>query len=424
MSTIGGSRSRSGSLQTQSLHLAMLATTTTEVQDRAPGGDSRSYAVRVRTGTSSKIAVPFVDLGAVHTDMKGGLLAELADLIDSGQFVNGPQVAEFEGEFAAWCDVAYCVGTANGLDALRFSFLAAGLEPGDEVVLPAMTFVATAEAVTQAGGRPVLADISEHDWNLDPIAAEAALTERTRFLLPVHLYGQLADMEALGGLAVRRELLVVEDACQAHGAGRNGTRAGAVGIASAFSFYPGKNLGAMGDAGALVTSDARIADEVLALREHGQRRKYEHDAEGWTSRLDTVQAVVLLLKLPHLVEWNEQRRRAAALYTEALESVGDLRLPPVPRGSTPVWHLYVIRAAEPERLATSLAGLGIATGRHYPFPVHLTRAYESLGYREGAFPIAEALGRECLSLPIFPGITEAQVTAVVDGIRDFFARGA
>jgi len=368
--------------------------------------------------------VPFVDLARVTSAVEGDLLSEVAELLESGQFVNGPQVASFEEAFAAWCGVPHCVGTASGLDALRLGLVAAGLEPGDEAVLPAMTFVATAEAVTQAGGRPVLADVSEHDWNLDPAAAEAAATEQTRFLLPVHLYGQLADLVALAGVAGRLGLTILEDACQAPGAERNGIRAGSVGSAAAFSFYPGKNLGAMGDAGALVTADAGVADSVRVLREHGQRRKYDHDVEGWTARLDTIQAIVLLLKLPFLAGWNEERRRSAAFYDEALRGVGDLVLPPVPPGSSPVWHLYVVRTAEPEDLAAFLAERGIATGRHYPVPVHLTRAYEHLGYREGAFPVAEALARECLSLPIFPGLTEGQAAAVVEGIRDFFARGA
>lgn len=367
---------------------------------------------------------PFVDLRAVHEPVKAALLAEIAILVDSGRFVNGAQVGIFERAFSDWCGVQHCVGTASGLDALRLGLLASGLESDDQVIVPAMTFVATAEAVTQAGGRAVLADISDADWNLDPAAAEAAVTERTRFLLPVHLYGQMADVTALAAVAARHDLGVVEDACQAHGASRDGVRSGTAGRTAAFSFYPGKNLGAMGDAGALVTADATIAESVRMLREHGQRRKYDHDAEGWTARLDTIQAIVLLLKLPHLSEWNEERRRVAATYTEGLSGVGDLVLAPVPSGSSPVWHLYVIRTAEPDLLAEFLAGRGIATGRHYPFAVHLTRAYAYLGYRNGAFPVAEALARECLSVPIFPGITEAQVGAVIDGVRDFFARGS
>lgn len=394
-----------------------------EVQEPRAVPGYRSYAVVVTSGTSPSTAVPFIDLGAVHLGIKDELLGELAELVDSGRFINGPQVAEFEAAFAAWCGAPYCVGTASGLDALRLALVAAGLEPGDEVVLPAMAFVATAEAVMQARGRPVLADVSERDWNLDTDAADAAVTERTRFLLPVHLYGQMADMRALMSIAERSELTIVEDACQAHGAERDGLRAGCAGTIGAFSFYPAKNLGAMGDCGALVTADAEIADTVRALREHGQRRKYESDIEGWTARLDTMQAIVLALKLPLLDAWNEERRRAAAFYHEVLAGVGDLVLPPVPAGSLPVWHLYVVRTAEPGRLGDFLADRGIATGRHYPVPVHLTGAYEYLGYREGVFPVSERLAGECLSLPIFPGIVEAQIVAVVEGISDFFRVG-
>jgi dTDP-4-amino-4,6-dideoxygalactose transaminase len=301
--------------------------------------------------------------------------------------------------------------------------IAAELDDGDEVLVPANTFVATFEAVSQAGGVPVPVDASERDWNLDPAAGDAAVTERTRFVMPVHLYGQLADMRALTELATRRRLLIVEDACQAHGAERDGLRAGASGVAGAFSFYPGKNLGAFGDAGALVTNDDELAARVRALREHGQRAKYEHEVEGWTGRLDTVQALVLLRKLPRLDRWNDERRGAAAFYTERLAGIGDLGLPPVPPGSDPVWHLYVIRTTDPADLAQYLRERGIGTGRHYPQPPHLSRAYAQLGHVEGAFPVTEALARECLSLPIFPGVSEEQLDAVVAAIRAYFERG-
>jgi dTDP-4-amino-4,6-dideoxygalactose transaminase len=379
--------------------------------------------VTVNDGTATEsVSVPFVDLGLLHAPIDAELQSEIAELVDSGRFVNGPQIAAFEEAFAAWCGAAHCVGTASGLDALRLALVAIGIEPGDEVVVPAMTFVATAEAVTQAGGRPVLADISEGDWNLDPAAAAAAVSDRTRVLLPVHLYGQMADLGSLADVARRHDLALVEDACQAHGAERDGARAGTVGLASAFSFYPAKNLGAMGDAGAVVTSDGALAELVRVLREHGQRRKYHHDVEGWTSRLDTIQAVVLLLKLPSVAAGNDDRRRAAAFYDEALAGVGDLVTPPVPAGSTPVWHLYVVRTADPEALGAHLARRGVSTGRHYPVPVHLTGAYERLGYGRGAFPAAEALGDECLSLPIFPGITEDQLETVTAAVGEYFAR--
>ena len=366
------------------------------------------------------VAVPFLDLAPSHAPLKERLVEEIGELFDSGAFTNGPPVAAFEQAFAEYCGVEVCVGVASGLDALRLALIAGGLEPGDEVVVPAATFVATLEAVTQAGGVPVVADVSESDYCLDPAAAAAAVGERTRTLMPVHLYGQLSDMSALRSLAGERSLTLVEDACQAHGAERDGLRAGAGGSAAAFSFYPGKNLGAAGDAGALVTSDAELAVTVRALREHGQTAKYVHALEGWTARLDSIQALVLLHKLPLLDRWNEERRAAARYYGEALRGVGELRLPPVAPGSEPVWHLYVVRTADPEALATFLRERGVGSGRHYPEPVHLTQAYASLGHRAGEFPVAESLARECLSLPIFPGIAEAQLEAVVAAVRAFF----
>lgn len=373
-------------------------------------------------GGKETIRVPFLDLAPAHAALREGLLEDFGTLIDSGAFANGPAVAEFEQAFAAYCGVMRCLGMASGLDALRLGLLAAGLEPGDEVVVPAMTFVATLEAVTQAGGTPVLADISDEDYNLDPGAAAAALTRRTRLILPVHLYGQMADMVSLTTIAERTGVRVVEDACQAQGAERDGRRAGTSGVASAFSFYPGKNLGAMGDAGALVTNDAELAERVRMLREHGQRAKYEHAIEGYTARLDTMQALVLLRKLPQLDEWNAQRSALARAYGELLEGLGDLILPRTARGSAPVWHLYVVRTSDPAGLGAFLSERGIGAGRHYPTPVHLTEAYRGLGHGAGAFPAAERLGAECLSLPIFPGMSPAQLEAVVDAVAAYFAR--
>jgi dTDP-4-amino-4,6-dideoxygalactose transaminase len=262
----------------------------------------------------------------------------------------------------------------------------------------------------------VLADVSAFDYNLDPAAAAAAVGPRTRFLLPVHLYGQLADLAALERIPVP----MLEDACQAHGAERDGRRAGASGVAAAFSFYPAKNLGAMGDAGALVTNRDEVALHTRVLREHGQTRKYRHEVEGYTSRLDTVQALVLLRKLPLLDAWNAQRRAIAWRYADWLAGVGDLILPLVPAGSEPVWHLYVIRTQRREELAEFLQTRGIATGRHYPEPVHLSPAYAHLGHRRGEFPVSETLADQLLSLPIFPGMTPGQQAAVVEAVREFF----
>jgi dTDP-4-amino-4,6-dideoxygalactose transaminase len=367
--------------------------------------------------------VPFLDLARIHEPLKSALLDEIGDLISSGAFTNGPAVRDFEDAFASFSGTAHCVGLASGLDALRLALLAAGVEPGDEVIVPANTFVATLEGVSQAGARPVVVDASTADLNIDVDAVEAAITPRTRYVMPVHLYGQLADMRRLVPLCERHGLRIVEDACQAHGAERDGIRAGTSGLAAAFSFYPGKNLGAFGDAGALVTGDAELAGVVRALREHGQRAKYEHDLEGFTARLDAIQALVLSRKLPLLEGWNAERRAAAAYYTEALDGVGDLGLPPVPAGSDPVWHLYVVRTARREALAAALAERGIGTGRHYPQPVHLAPAYAWLGYAPGAFPVTEALADELLSLPIFPGITERELAAVVAAVEQAFADG-
>jgi dTDP-4-amino-4,6-dideoxygalactose transaminase len=375
------------------------------------------------TRRAERVQVPFLDMRPMHAPLRDAILAELGEVIDANAYVNGPQVAAFEQAFADYCGTAACVGMASGLDALRLVLIAAGFEPGDEVIVPANTFVATLEAVTQAGLVPRPVDVLEADYGVDPAAVDATVGARTRAVMPVHLYGQLCDLTALRPVAERHGLTMVEDAAQAHGAARDGIRAGTAGLAAGFSFYPGKNLGAMGDAGALVTDDAALAERLRALREHGQRRKYVHDWEGYTARLDTVQAVVLSHKLPLLDEWNAERRRVAAGYSEALDGVGDLRLPGVPDGSEPVWHLYVVRTEAPERLADHLRERGIGTGRHYPIPVHLSPAYASLGYAEGAFPVSEALARECLSLPIFPGMTEEQLAAVVAAVGEYFDRG-
>jgi dTDP-3-amino-3,4,6-trideoxy-alpha-D-glucose transaminase len=366
--------------------------------------------------------VPFLDLGPSHAPIKQLLIEDVARVVDAGTFLNGPEVSRLETEFAAYCGTATCVGVASGLDALRLALIAAGIGKGDEVVVPATTFVATFEAVVQAGGIPVPVDVSMADLNIDVDAAAAAVTPATRVLLPVHLYGQMADMGGLRLVAARHDLKIVEDACQAHGAERDGLRAGAAGDAAAFSFYPGKNLGAMGDAGALVTDDFELAKVARALREHGQYVKYEHALQGYTARLDTIQAAVLLRKLPLLDEWNRARTAAADLYCELLTGLGDLHLPPVPAGSHPVWHLFTVRTAHRQELSSFLGEAGIGTGRHYPCPPHLCPAYADLGHKRGAFPVSEAIASESLSLPLYPGISVHQVEAVCSVVEAFFAR--
>lgn len=371
-------------------------------------------------GTTS--SVPFVDLAPANELVREGVLADLDGLIRSGAFINGPAVAAFEEQFAEYCGVAFCVGVASGLDALRLALIGSGVE-GGEVVVPALTFAATFEAIVQAGAIPRVVDVTEHDYNIDPAAVDAAISSRTRAVLPVHLYGQLADMRAIREIAHQHRLDVVEDACQAHGALRDDIRSGTSSKAAAFSFYPTKNLGAFGDAGALVTDDETLAGRVRSLREHGQSTKYRHSEVGYTARLDAVQAAVLARKLVHLDHWNVERAGAAAFYSRELDGVGDLVLPPVPEGSFPAWHLYVVRTGEPERLADFLADRQIGTGRHYPEPPHLARAYAELGYERGAFPTSEAIAGEALSLPLFPGISTGQLTLVCEAIADYFGDG-
>jgi dTDP-4-amino-4,6-dideoxygalactose transaminase len=368
-------------------------------------------------------SVPFVDLSASNGQVADAILARQSALVDRGAFINGQAVSEFEESFARYCLRDLCVGVASGLDALRLALLALDIGPGDSVIVPAMTFVATFEAVAQVGATPIPVDVVEADCGMAPDAAAAAIDGRTTTILPVHLYGQMADMRRLTSLAVSKGLSVVEDACQAHGARRDGVVAGSASDAAAFSFYPAKNLGAWGDAGALVTDRPEVADTVKALREHGQVSRYQSSFIGYTARLDAMQAVVLSEKLAHLDDWNLQRTVTASAYMAALAEVGDLVLPQVVEGSQHVWHLYTIRTRDPGALATFLAERGIGTGRHYPEPPHLSKAFAYLDRCRGEFPVAEAIARETLSLPLFPGIDEGQVGTVVEAVRAYFADG-
>jgi dTDP-4-amino-4,6-dideoxygalactose transaminase len=403
----------------------------TEPSVRYAAGPRRRKTVKGRSGynesisrsASSHMRVPFVDLEPASRAVKRRVLDRIEQTIDRGDFTNGEQVGEFERAFADYCGLAHCVGVASGLDALRLSLVASGIDEGAGVIVPASTFAATFEAVLQAGGSPVVVDVAAADYALDLAQVERAAAGRDcTHLLPVHLYGQLADMRGLSRIADTHGLQIIEDACQAHGARRDGLRAGHASRAAAFSFYPAKNLGAMGDAGALVTDDAELAVRTRALRVHGETRKYHHEHIGFTARLDTIQAIVLLEKLPLLEDWNRQRRDAARFYEQSLAELDDLERPTVPAGSEPAWHLYVVRVPDPGRLAAFLAERGIQTARHYPEPPHLAPAYRSLGLSPGAFPVAEALARECLSLPLFPGIEEAQLEWVCDGVREYFRR--
>jgi dTDP-4-amino-4,6-dideoxygalactose transaminase len=372
------------------------------------------------TASRATVRVPFVDLAPANSRVKQRVLERIALLIDRGDFTNGEAVAAFEQRFARYTGRRHCVGLSSGLDALRVGLLASGIASGAGVIVPAATFAATFEAVLQAGGTPVVVDVTD-DYTLDVSqAADAASAGTATHIVPVHLYGWMVDMRRLCAVAEERRLQIVEDACQAHGARRDGISAGGAGLAAAFSFYPAKNLGAMGDAGALVTDDDDLAARARALRTHGETRKYHHAYNGYTARLDTIQALVLLEKLELLAEWNTERREAARFYSEALSGLDDLRLPLQPLRGDPVWHLYVVRTAHPERLGEFLAERGIQTGRHYPEPPHLAPAYRHLGHAPGDFPQTEALAREGLSLPLYPGIGQERLERVCDAVREYF----
>lgn len=360
---------------------------------------------------------PFVDLAAQYREIRAELLPEVERLLESGAFVGGEPVARFEGEFAAFCGVPHAVGVGNGTDALHLALRGLGVGPGDEVVTVANTFVATAEAIEQVGARPVLVDVRPDTLLMDGAPLDAAATTRTRAIIPVHLYGCLADIEAIERWCASRGVLLVEDAAQAHGAARGGRRAGAFGDAACFSFYPAKNLGAAGEAGAVVTRRAEVAARVKRLSDHGQGERYIHEMVGFNSRLDALQAAVLSVKLRRLDGWNARRRALAALYRERLAKVDAVTLPAPAEGDSHVYHLFVIRVAERDRLRAALTARGIDTGLHYPVPIHLQRGWSHLGYKAGAFPVVEAAARTVLSLPMYPQMGEDAVHRVCDAIE-------
>jgi dTDP-4-amino-4,6-dideoxygalactose transaminase len=362
--------------------------------------------------------VPFVDLRAQYAGIKPEIDRAIQHVLDTCEFILGKEVAEFEREWARYCGVRDAIGVSNGTDALRLALLAMGVGLGDEVVTVANTFIATTEAVSHTGATFRLVDIDPATYNLDVRQLEAAITPRTRALIPVHLYGQPADMDPLMEVARRRGIKVLEDACQAHGARYKGRRAGGIGDAAAFSYYPAKNLGAYGDAGSVVTSDENLAREMRLLRDHGQTSKYEHAIEGYCARLDNLQAAVLRVKLAHLDEWNAQRRQVAAWYNERLADLPVIR-PAVLEGAEPVYHIYSIRTERRDLLRAFLMERGIGTGMHYPVPLHLTGAYSHM-FRKGQFPATEQVVKEQLSLPMFAEMTQAQVDEVAGAISAFF----
>ncbi len=362
--------------------------------------------------------VPFLDLAAATEEIRPALAAAIDRVLSSGWFVLGREVDAFEAEFAAFVETDHCVGVGNGLDAIELALRALGVHAGDEVIVPSNTYIATWLAVTRVGAIVVPVEPDANTFNIDPSRVEAAVTPRTRAIVAVHLYGQPADMGALRSVASRRGLWLIEDAAQAHGATYQGKRVGGLADAAAWSFYPTKNLGALGDGGAVTTNDPIVADRVRLLRNYGSRVKYVNEVIGSNSRLDEVQAAALRVKLPLLLEWNDRRRRVAQQYLSRLADL-PIVLPKVDAGGDHVWHLFVIRSRERDRLQQHLMERGVQTLLHYPIPPHLQDAYMELGLREGALPIAEAVHRECLSLPIGPHITEDQVDVVIDAVRSF-----
>src|SRR5438552_506562 len=392
---------------------------------------------------SNHTDIPFLDLVTPHTELEQELTEVFQKALRTGRFIGGPMVEEFEQAFADLCDAKYAVGVSSGTDALRFALMACGVQPGDVVVTVPNTFIATTEAISQAGAFPEFVDVDERTYNMDPAKLQEYLENQCEMdssgrlisrrsgrpvtaLVPVHLYGQTADMDPILDLAERYGLLVIEDACQAHGAeyfSRKHDRwmkAGSIGRAAAFSFYPGKNLGACGEAGAVTVNDEVLAGKVRMLRDHGQAKKYYHDVEGYNGRLDAIQAGILHAKLGHLAKWNFQRRDRAAEYRRLLQIANcGVIAPYEPTWSKPVYHLYVVRVESREEFMDHLKRVGIATAIHYPIPLHLQKAYGVLNYRGGDFPISERIASEIVSLPMFPQLTVAQQTRTVEEIRTF-----
>ncbi|NJK78489.1 MAG: DegT/DnrJ/EryC1/StrS family aminotransferase [Chloroflexaceae bacterium] len=367
--------------------------------------------------------VPFVDLQAQHQAIRAEIDEAIAAVISKGDFILGKAVSLFEEEFAAFCEAKYAIGVDSGTSALELLLRAYEIGPGDEVITTANTFIATALGVSSVGAKPVLVDIDPVTYNMDVSKVEQAITERTKAILPVHLYGQPADMDPIIELARKHNLYVMEDAAQAHGARYKGKRVGSLADGGAFSFYPAKNLGACGDGGAVVTNDPEIADRLMLLRNYGQRKKYYHESIGYNHRLDTMQAGILRIKLRNLSAWNEARRRHAQRYNELFANT-DVVYPVEMDGVESVWHLYVVRVEEREALQKYLSEQGISTGIHYPVPIHVQEAYKSLGYPEGSFPITEQYAPQIVSLPMFAELTDEAIQYVVEHILAFVEQRA
>ena len=384
--------------------------------------------------------VPFLDLKAQYKQIEHEVVPMVKEAMASGAFIGGPQVAGFEEEFAEFCSSKFCIGVGSGTDALRFALMAAGIGPGDEVITVPNTFIATTEAISQVGATPVFVDVDKYTYTMDPQKLQEffqqkcsldqstnkpinQLTKRpVRAIIPVHLYGQPADMDPILEIANAHNLIVIEDACQAHGALYKDKKAGSMGAAGCFSFYPGKNLGAFGEAGAVVTRDETVARRIRMLRDHGQEQKYFHSIEGFNGRLDAIQAGVLRIKLQRLQSWNQARQQHAVDYNELLDGITDLTLPEEANYAASVYHLYVILADNRDELQKFLQDKGIYTGLHYPQPLHLQKAYAHLGYKKGDFPVAEKAAEQLLSIPMYPELAKPQIEYVAESIKEFLAK--
>jgi dTDP-4-amino-4,6-dideoxygalactose transaminase len=361
--------------------------------------------------------VPFLDLQAHHQPIREQLEAAIGEVIDKSAFAGGPFVAAFESEFARYCGCKHVIGVGNGTDALWLSLLALQVGPGDEVITVPSTFMATAEAISYCGARPKFVDIDEQTYTMDPALLERAITPRTKAIIPVHLFGQCAEMDPILDIAAKHGLPVVEDACQAHGAQYKGRKAGTMGVLGCFSFYPGKNLGALGEAGAVTTDDSELAGKIQVFRDHGQHRKYHHSMVGWNARMDGIQGAVLSIKLKQLDVNNVRRQAHALLYDKLLGGLEEIITPVEAPDNRHVYHVYAVRVQERNQILQSLADRGISCAIHYPIPVHLQEAYRFLGCEEGSFPVAERCAREFLSLPMFPELTHEQIDAVAAELK-------
>jgi len=360
--------------------------------------------------------IPFLDLKAPYLELKQELDEAIARVVSSGWFIGGPEVDQFEAQYATYCTAAHAIGVANGLDALHLALRAMDVGPGDEVIVPSNTYIATWLAVSQCGATPIPVEPDERTFNINPTLIEAAITSRTKVILPVHLYGQPADMDPILGIARKHGLRVLEDGAQAHGARYKGQRLGAHGDAVAWSFYPGKNLGAMGDGGAVTTNDPHLADRLRVLRNYGSRVKYVNEVQGYNSRLDPLQAAILRVKLAHLDAWNARRTGIAQRYQQGLVNCG-LTLPHVPEWAEPAWHLYVVQHPKRDALQQALTDAGVGTLIHYPIPAHLQQAYVHANWTRGTFPLAERMANEVLSLPMGPAMSQADAIAVVQAVH-------